>query len=148
MQDYERVWIDHVKYLLKLAEDAIRDMDIADKEKTIETLVRQYIQMIKNVMNIADETQVKNLKKLKDAVDDAFKCGVVVGFYVGFYGPFELLKESEEWGKELLKEIEEWRKISYELIIKLLKENKVLREKLNELQKRMSKTSETIYYIR
>jgi len=137
MQDYERVWIDHVKYLLKLAEDAIRDMDIADKEKTIETLVRQYIQMIKNVMNIADETQVKNLKKLKDAVDDAFKCGVVVGFYVGFYGPFELLKE-----------IEEWRKISYELIIKLLKENKVLREKLNELQKRMSKTSETIYYIR
>jgi len=137
MQDYERVWIDHVKYLLKLAEDAIRDMDIADKEKTIETLVRQYIQMIKNVMNIADETQVKNLKKLKDAVDDAFKCGVVVGFYVGFYGPFELIKE-----------IEEWRKISYELIIKLLKENEELREKLNELQKRMSKTSETIYYIR
>jgi len=133
MQDYERVWIDHVKYLLKLAEDAIRDMDIADKEKTIETLVRQYIQMIKNVMNIADETQVKNLKKLKDAVNDAFKCGVVVGFY----GPFELLKESEEW-----------RKISYELIIKLLKENEKLREKLNELQKRMSKTSETIYYIR
>ena len=32
MQDYERVWIDHMKYLLKLAEDAIRDMDIADKE--------------------------------------------------------------------------------------------------------------------
>jgi len=89
--------------------------------------------MIKNVMNIADETQVKNLKKLKDAVNDAFKCGVVVGFY----GPFELLKESEEW-----------RKISYELIIKLLKENEKLREKLNELQKRMSKTSETIYYIR
>jgi len=134
MQDYERIWKEfiqhHIKYLFKLAGDAVKDADISDEEKTIETLLRQYIQMIKSVINIADETQVKNLKKLNDVVDDAFKFGVIAGVC----SSFKLLKESEEW-----------RKKSYELIIKLLKENEELREKL--LQRRMSETS-VFYYIR
>jgi len=134
MQDYERIWKEfiqhHIKYLFKLAGDAVKDADISDEEKTIETLLRQYIQMIKSVINIADETQVKNLKKLNDVVDDAFKFGVIAGVC----SLFKLLKESEEW-----------RKKSYELIIKLLKENEELREKL--LQRRMSETS-VFYYIR
>ena len=143
MQDYEKIWKEfiqhHIKYLFKLAGDAVKDADISDEEKTIETLLRQYIQMIKSVMNVADETQVKNLKKLSDVVDDAFKFGVIAGVC----SLFELLKESDEQIKklfELLKENEEQIKKLYELVIKLLKENE-------ELRRRMSETS-VFFYIR
>ena len=124
MQSYEKIWKEfYLKVLFEQAKEISKDVDIANETKTYETLARQLIHMIDSMMDITNETQVKNLQKLSQAISDAFRCGVIIGSII------------QHWDLR-------------PIIIKILKENKELQNKLNDLQKKLPKLdSENLIYI-
>jgi hypothetical protein len=55
-----------------------QNINIADENKTYAVFAQQLIQMIDSRMNITNETQVKNIRKLSQAILDSFNCGAII----------------------------------------------------------------------
>lgn len=98
-------------------------MDHAKVEDIFATLTQYLSQMIDDWQLIVLETKLKDLQNLNNAIHRSFDCGVIFGML------FQHLDDRE-------------------LLLKTLREDKDLRDKLKQLENMMPKQTEDLSYIR
>lgn len=98
-------------------------MDHAKVEEIFATLTQYLSQMIDDWQLIVLETKLKDLQNLNNAIQRSFDCGVIFGML------FQHLDDIE-------------------LLLKTLREDKDLRDKVKQLENMMPKQTEDLSYIR
>ena len=113
----------YLKWLFEHAKMLQSQIDPAKEEETFDTLAQYFSQMIDVWQLIANETKLKDLQDLNNAIQRSFDCGVIFGM---------IFQHSDVRG----------------ILLRVIKENKDLHDKLRQFESMMPKQTEDLGYIR
>ena|GEM_PF-5074902 len=114
-EDVQKDWKKfYLRWLFEQAKNVSNEFDIADENKAYDALMVRFNRVVDDWQKIANETQLKNLQALNQALLSFFECGVGIGTITQHCDFVPML-------------------------IKMIKENKELQRKLEDLQKTLPK---------
>jgi hypothetical protein len=100
----------YLRFLFEEAQRALKEITITDKQKSYEILERQIDELLRNFRALADETEVKDIPLLFEALRSSLWCGAIIGAIIQQEDLLPMMIKLFEENKELKKKVEEFKK--------------------------------------